>query len=145
MLAPPSAVWEAPKGNAWWGCRRAVESPHVCVIVSVERQTKRQLCLTYKFICAISGYMTPSVLSLPWSLISVAVATKKQLCYHILLSWALSIPGRGKKWFLQYMSGFSESSTAVLILLDSFQVRNRCFMYFNSVITSLYNEIPWQW
>lgn len=32
--------------------------------------------------------------SLPWSLVSVAVAAKQQLRDHILLSWTLSVPGR---------------------------------------------------
>lgn len=34
--------------------------------------------------------------SLPWPLVSVVVAAKQELCNHILLSWALAIPG-GKR------------------------------------------------
>lgn len=32
--------------------------------------------------------------SLPWSLVPGAVTAEQQLCNHVLLSWALSVPGR---------------------------------------------------
>lgn len=59
----------------------------------------------------ITGYSCSlSVGVLPWSLVSVAVATKQQLCKHILLSWTLSIPGtRIRKAVLSHVSGLWSS------------------------------------
>ena len=101
MLAPPVALWDAPRGNAQWEGRRVEESPHVGVIVSVEEYKEECViaCVNFSYFTwdhsRLHGSFSLCVWgSLPWSLVSVAVTTKQQLCNHILLSGTLSIPGR---------------------------------------------------
>lgn len=71
------------------------ESPHVRVIISVERQREEIMCQWEKSVNSLSSCDIFSFYiwgSLPWSLVSVVIATKQQLCDHVLLSWTLSIP-----------------------------------------------------
>lgn len=71
------------------------ESPHVRVIISVERQREEIMWQWEKSVNSLSSCDIFSFYiwgSLPWSLVSVVIATKQQLCDHVLLSWTLSIP-----------------------------------------------------
>lgn len=93
MSAPPGAFWDVPRGNVRWGGRRLTtcKSHHICW----KTQTEEIICQWEKSVNSLSSCDIFSFYiweSLPWSLVSVVIATKQQLCDHVLLSWTLSIP-----------------------------------------------------
>lgn len=91
MLAPAGELQNAPRGNAYRG--ESCDGVTTCCM-------SRHICKGTQLCHVIAVYTMSATTRLrvsPWSLVSVALAAKQQLCNHVLLSRALSVPEWGTR------------------------------------------------